>query len=153
MLPEIITSQITKAERWLKLYRVIHHLFLRQEFPHIQDYNRAIDEINAKIATLEANINQSIQNAVQQISIAVQGHTHIVPQTPAGVTTSSPGMLTAPPIFSPVPSTPKVIPLTVFMELADSALMGTGPAVAPLASGVAPDQVVANSTIVADIGF
>ena len=143
----IIKSQVTKSERWLKLYRTIHHLFLKDEFVHVTDYTKMVAEMNARIAAVEAKSTAELA----KVAAGLASHFHLVPQAPSGTLPSAPPA--APPfVATPQPSKPVVIDKTA-MEAYDAALMATGPAQAPLADGIAPDQTLANTTIVADIGF
>lgn len=153
MSPNIIASQFTKSERWTKLYRMIHHLFLKDEFVHIEDYNKMVADMNARILTVETNANASIQAAVAQITATVLGHIHVVPQAPAGTLPSGPGVITTPPMVTPPAPAPAVVPVTIAMERTDAMYMATGPATAPLSGGFAQDQLTANMTIVSDIGI
>ena len=152
MSPDIISSQITKSERWTKLYRTIHHLFLRDEFVHIEDYNQMVNEMNARITTVEANANASIAAAVAQITATVVGHTHPSPPAPLNPVVTGPGVIILPPVVTPAPPAPLVVPVTIAMERTDATLIATGPAKAPLASGIAPDQARANTDIITTIG-
>lgn len=146
----IIKSQITKSERWFKLYRTIHHLFLKDEFVHITDYTKMVAEMNARIAAVEAT------STAELAKVATGLATHVHPVTTAGGPTNQAGIAApavAPPFIAvPAPSKPVIIDKTA-MEAYDAALMSTGPAQAPLADGIAPDQLLANTTIISDIGF
>jgi hypothetical protein len=152
MSPSIISSQITKSERWTKLYRTIHHLFLKDEFVHIEDYNKMVKEMNARILQVETNANASISAAVTAIQATVIGHNHIAPQAPAGALPTGPGIIVTPPIVTPPAPAPTVIPVTIAMQRTDAQYMSMGPAKAPLSSGSQPDQLMANTQIVSDIG-
>ncbi len=147
MSPSIISSQITKAERWVKLYRTIHHLFLQFEFVHIEDYNLMVQQMNARILAVETNANASIAAAVTAIKTAIVGHTHAT-----GVGPSGPGIIPVSPLLVPPAPAPPVVPVLTAMLRTDSQLMSLGPASAPLASGVEPDQLMANTQIIGDIG-
>jgi hypothetical protein len=142
----IIKSQITKSERWLKLYRTIHHLFLKDEFVHVTDYTKMVAEMNARITAVEAKATTEIAG----LAAGLTTHFHMVPQAITGTLPSAP----AAPVFTatPQPSKPVVIDKTA-MGAYDAALMSTGPAQAPLADGIAPDQLLANTTVISDIGF
>lgn len=148
MSPDIISSQITKSERWTKLYRTIHHLFLKDEFVHIEDYNKMVQEMNARILQVETNANASISAAVTAIQTAIVGHTH-----GTGVGPSGPGIIPAPPLVTPPAPAPSVVPVTIAMQRTDAKYMSIGPAKAPLSSGIQPDQLMANSQIISDIGI
>lgn len=141
----IIASQFTKSERWLKLYRTLHHLFLKDEFVHITDYNQMVQEMNARIQAVEAKSTAELA----KVSAALLTHVHGY-ASPGGPSMTAP----AAPVFQPTPQpSAPVVPVRTAMEAYDASLMATGPAKAPLADGLAPDQLTANSTIVADIGF
>lgn len=145
LLSNIVTSQFTKSERWLKLYRIIHHLFLKEEFIHTADYQVMVTQMNARITTLEAMLNVELA----KVATALVAHTH------AYVNVAAPA-ITGPAVPSYIPAlqpTPIVVPTTAGMQAMDATLMATGPAQAPLADGISPDELRANSTIIADIGF
>lgn len=147
MSRNLITSQVTKSERWTKLYRMIHHLFLKDEFIHIEDYNKMVNEMNARITALET----SLQAELKKIQLGLSTHFHIAPQAPSGAIPTQPP--SKPPYTSAYKATKAVVPVTVAMQKTDMSLMATGPATAPLADGTSPDQSLANSTIAADIGI
>lgn len=151
-LDNIIPSQVTKAERWTKLYRSIHSLFLKDEFVHIDDYKQMVTEMNARIAMVEANANASITAAVAALQAAIIGHFHVAPQAPAGALPTGLGTITVPPVVTPPVPTKQVTPVTIAMEARNAQLLGLGPATAPLAGGVAQDELLANTTIKTDIG-
>lgn len=140
------TSQITKSERWLKLYRTIHHLFLKDEFIHIADYNKMVTEMNTRITELEAKLTKELT----AIALGLSLHVH---------SSTAPGQPTSPPI-APVPAyapgfapTKPVIPVTTAMQTTDSTLMAIGPAVAPLSEGISAQEIAANTAIITDIGI
>ena len=153
MSANLLPSQITKSQRWDKLYRIIHHLFLKHEFVHIDDYNKMVKEMNARIQMVEANANASIAAAVAALQATIIGHFHPAPQAPAGIIPTGPGVIVAPAIVTPPPPSVEVVPVTIAMEREDAKLMAKGPALAPLAGGVHPDQSLAEITIRSDIGF
>lgn len=142
------TSQITKSERWLKLYRTIHHLFLKDEFIHVADYNQMVTEMNTRITELETKLTVELT----KLALGLSTHIHMAPQAPAGTLPTTPP--TAPlPVYSPgLSPTKPVVPVTTGMQTADSALMATGPAVAPLSEGMSAQEISANTTIISDIG-
>jgi hypothetical protein len=152
MSPNIVASQITKSERWTKLYRTIHHLFLKDEFVHIEDYNKMVQEMNARILQVETNANASIATAVAQITATVVGHTHPSPPAPVNPVVTGPGVIIVPPVVTPPPPAPAVVPVTIAMQRTDAQYISMGPALAPLSSGISPDQLTANTTILSDIG-
>jgi hypothetical protein len=147
MSANILASQVTKSERWTKLYRMIHHLFLKSEFIHIEDYNQMVKEMNTRIATIESKMNTELA----KIQAGLASHIHMVPQAIAGTLPSLPP--SAPPYTATPQPTNPVVPVTIAMERTDAMYMSMGPALAPLASGVAPDQLTANQTIISDIGI
>jgi hypothetical protein len=144
----IITSQITKDQRWDKLYRIIHHLFLRKEFVHIDDYNLMIQQLNARITAVEAAANASIASLTAFTNANIIAHTHTI--TAPG-SQSAPGLPILPIVLPPPPPTPIPMPVTTAMIAKDNLLMAAGPALAPLSGGVSPDQLRADLDINADI--
>lgn len=151
-LPNLLASNITISERWMKLYRTIHTLFLKYEFIHIEDYTQMVNEMNARITTVEANANSSIAAAVTALQAAIVGHNHIAPQAPSGAIPTGPGIITAPPIVTPPPPATLVVPVRVGMERADATLQAQGPALAPLSPVYSAAQALANTKIKLDIG-
>lgn len=154
MLRNLVASEITKSERWLKLYRVIHNLFLKDEFIHIQDYKKMIFDMNLRITQVEANASAALSAAVSGLSGMVTAHTHMVataggPTNQAGSTTAT---IATPPVLSPAPKVPEVQIVDIGMKQMDAMLMATGPAMAPLADGFSSDQISANRVILTDIG-
>lgn len=152
---DIASSQVTKAERWSKLYRTIHHLFLRSEFVHIEDYNKMVSEMNARVTAVEANAQAALNSAVSAIVTMMSAHSHTVvtaggPSNQAGSTTS---VISAAPQLPPTPKAPEVIPVTIAMERTDAMYQAQGPAVAPLADGTHPDQLTSSIAIKSDIGL
>lgn len=147
-LANIVTSQITKDQRWDKLYRIIHHLFLRKEFVHIKDYNLMIEQLNTRISMVEANANASIAALTLSTNLAIIGHTHTItaPGNPSG-----PGLPIVPATVTPPPPSIIPTPTTAAMVLEDAKLMAFGPALAPLSGGIHPDQLRADSSISSDI--
>jgi hypothetical protein len=146
LLSNIVTSQFTKSERWLKLYRIIHHLFLKEEFIHTVDYNLMVTQMNARITELEVKLLTELTSR----DLRFATHFHIAPQAPVGTLPTLPPTILYKNTLAP---TKPVVPVTTAMQAADAALMATGPAQAPLADGISPDELRANSTIIADIGF
>jgi hypothetical protein len=142
----IVASLFTLDERWTKLYRTIHHLFLRKEFIHIQDYNFMVQEMNNRISVIETKLNTELQK------IALGMMTHVHPSPPAPVNPVITGPVAAAPYTPGFSPTPLVKPQTTFMEQADAVLQSLGPAQAPLADGIAPDQLQANTKIRSTIG-
>lgn len=147
LLNNIVSSQFTKSERWLKLYRTIHHLFLKDEFIHKKDYEQMLRDMNTRMQSLETGLMQELT----KVQLGLATHFHMVPQAPTGTLPSAPPA--SPPYTSTFKVTQPIVPVTIGMDAQDAALMGTGPAKAPLADGIAPDQATANSTIIADIGI
>lgn len=146
MSRNILASQVTKSERWTKLYRIIHHLFLKNEIVHVDDYKTMLGELNKRIDQLNKKLDSNLTNMKAQFD----SHTHVAPQAPSGA----------------IPTQPPVVPLTVdqtpiapvtyvdaALKAQDARQMATGPATAPLADGVSPEQTLANSTVVSDIGI
>lgn len=147
-LDNIIPSQVTKAERWTKLYRSIHSLFLKDEFIHIKDYNQMVTEMNARITELETKLTAELA----KLATGLSAHFHMAPQAPTGTLPTTPPIAPLP-VYAPayVPTKP-VTPVTIGMEARNAQLLGLGPATAPLAGGISQDELLANTTIKADIG-
>jgi hypothetical protein len=152
LLSNVVSSQFTKSERWLKLYRTIHHMFLKEEFIHKVDYELMVTQMNARITAVEAAANASIATTVTAVNAMMASHIHIVPQAPAGALPSGPA-ISVPAVVPPPPPSPLVKTVTTAMQAADNLLMGTGPATAPLADGISPDEMRATNTIMTDIGI
>lgn len=136
-------SQITKDQRWDKLYRTIHHLFLKDEFIHIADYNQMVTEMNTRITELETKLTKELTAIASGLSLHVHSST-------------APGQPTSPPIapaYAPgfVPTKP-VVPVTTAMDAADAKYLAFGPAVAPLSEGISAQEIAANTSIILDIG-
>ena len=132
-LVEVGTSQLAPKERYLKLYREIHNLYLKQDFTNLQDFNQAMTELNARFTELEAKIISEL--TVLQAGLAT--HTH--PVTTAGGPTNQAG-IAAPPVAPPYSSafavTKAVVAQTTFAEQNNSILQATGPAISPLGTGI-----------------
>jgi len=142
----IITNKLAVQERWIKLYRKIHNLFLKDEFIHKADYLKTVAELNARIAELEGKITSELL----LIQLGLNTHFHIAPQAPAG------SLPTAPPVPPPYTSgfspTKPVIHKTTTMDLTDNSLKSLGPATAPLGDGSSIEAQKANITATSDIG-
>jgi hypothetical protein len=145
MSRNMLSSQITKSERWSKLYRIIHHLFLRNEIVHVEDYKTMLSELNKRIDQLNKKLDLNIAN----VKTLFDSHIHMAPQAPSGTLPTQKPLV--PITVDKTPVAP-VVYVDTALRAQDARQMATGPATAPLAEGVAPDQALANSTIVADIG-
>jgi hypothetical protein len=146
MSPNILASQITKAERWTKLYRIIHHLFLKNEIVHVEDYKTMLSELNRRIDQLNKKLDANLMN----MKVQFDSHIHVAPQAASGVLPTQPP--TVPLTIDKTPITP-VLYIDTALKAQDSMQMATGPAKAPLSGGSSPDQILADSTIISDIGI
>ena len=146
-------SVLTIQERWIKLYRTIFHRWLREDFVNRTDYLKTIDLLNKRIDMLETTVNQNIQTTNASIQSAIVGHTHMVPQAPAGTLPSMNGII-ASPIVAPPPSkgTP-VQHLDTALIKRDLELVSIGPAMAPLGDGISSEAAQGTAQAVSDIGL
>lgn len=170
--PNIVTSKISPAERWLKLYRKIHNLFLSKEFVHIIDYNQMVTEMNLRITTIEQTYNAALAAQAEQIqALTAHASTHTHPvstnvtasgsngagpvnSTGTGTGTAAPASSPAPAVAAPVGSfTPPVIPVVTAMQATDAAWMASGPAIAPLGDGFSKEAITATYTALSDVGL
>jgi len=175
----IVTNKFSVKERWLKLYRKIHNLFLKDEFVHVVDYKTMLEQLNLRMSLIEANmvagdaaVTAATTAAIGTLSAGIAAqtaaleagsatHIHNAPQAPAGILPTTPAVpppLPLPPSVPPTlpappaPTTPKVPYTGVALKAADITLQATGPAVAPLGDGVAAETQAASLQISADIG-
>jgi hypothetical protein len=125
-LVNIATSQAATAERYLKLYRELHNLYLKDDFVNFQDFGLALSELNLRIDTLE----QQLISQLKSIEIGLSNHVHIVPQAPAGALPSNPPLV--PPYISALAATKPVPQGRSFADNRNLILQATGPAITPL---------------------
>lgn len=151
--PNIGTNKVSIAERWRKLYRTIFNMFLKKDFVHIKDFKLFEQQMNARFATLEANMTAAIAATNANISIAQLNHTHPSPQAPAGVLVTGPGTPVGPIPPVPTPTTPAINIKDTFAQQQDAIQQATGPAIAPLGDGISPEAQKASITITQDIGL
>ena len=139
LLNDVNNSQVTVSERWNKLYRIIHHLFLKKEFIHINDYKKMIDDMNSRFEDLEKKVNAELQ----KIQTAHNTHIHTV------TTANGPGTAAATANTYTLGKIAgnKVIPETKQMDNEDANLMAKGEAKAPLADRVGAQETIANLDI------
>jgi hypothetical protein len=129
----LVGSKITVAERWLKLYRKIHFLFLQFDFTNRNDFEFSIQTLNTRITTLETNIQATLAQINAKLStIETHGktHTHIAP--PLGGPTAPP----VPPLITGGPATFANSPLALttksFVTTRNNILQATGEPVVPV---------------------
>ena len=147
-----VTSKIAPQERWLKLYRKIHNLYLKDEFIHKQDYLLTLNQLNARITAVETAMNAGFVALKASTETAILTHIHTVPQAPAGALPSGPGTPLAS-LPAAVPSAAPVVQhMTTFMDQTDLALQATGPAQAPLGDGASVTALQATRTAVSQVG-
>ena len=150
--PNVIQGRASIAERWIKLYRKIHNLFLKDEMVHKEDYLLTLKQLNARISTVEANMAASVSSLSASINAAIAGHTHQAPQAPSGTLPTSPGIPNGS-FGAPAPATtPAVEHLTTIMDATDQALQALGPPFSPIPTGVSPEVQAAGAQQAADIG-
>lgn len=148
-LRNLAASQSTKGERWDKLYRKIHNKYLVDEFVHIDDYNKMVDDMNARIKALEDMVTQELSKVQQGLA----SHAHKVStQGSAAAQVGDAYPPASPPYTSAMTPTQPVVPVTTAMQKADQELLLQGPAQAPLIDSTDPDSAAANASIVQDIG-
>jgi len=146
--PNIVTNQVSTKERWLKLYRKIHNMFLKDEFIHIVDYNKMVTEMNARFAELETKLTAELT----KVQVGLATHIHNAPQAPAGTLPTTPPILPLPPYQMAYAPTKPIVPVTTAMQQTDLALQATGPGVAPLGDGLSVTAELASTTAISDIG-
>jgi PAB1-binding protein PBP1 len=150
--PNVIQGRASVAERWIKLYRKIHNLFLKDEFIHKEDYLLTIKQLNARISAVEANTAAAIAANAAAINAAIVGHTHQAPQAPSGVIPTTPGIPNGSFGAPTPPTTPAVEHLTTVMETTDAGLQALGPPFSPIPTGLSPEVQTAGAQQAADIG-
>jgi len=124
----LFKSKIAVSERWFKLYRRIHNLFLSKEFIHIEDYKLMFNQLNTRID----NLNQKLDANLNNIAVTFGTHVHVAPQAPGGaIPTMPPGS----PLTVDVTPNPPVPYVDAAMVAADATWAGLGPASAPLGTG------------------
>ena len=155
-----LASSKSKSERWIKLYRKIHNLFIREELAHTKDVDLAVKQLDARITQVEANLNAAIAAVNTSLTSAInviQAHTHSV--TTVGGPTAQAGNAAISPATIPAPQPPKasaVKPVqyeTKFMEAADMKLFLQGPASAPFMPRSTLEDTKASITAISDIGI
>lgn len=140
------TSASATQMRWLKLYRKIHNMFMKDEFVHIADYQAMLADLNAKIAMLNAKLDANLA------ATKVQFDTHTHPSPPAPIN----------PVVTSVPLVPMIhdatpIPPVPFVNTAmlayDASLQATGPGFAPMGDGTSQESVEASFQALQDVGL
>ena len=139
------TSKVAPQERWLKLYRKIHNLFLKDEFIHTVDYNQMVTEMNARITELETKLVTEL--AARDAAYAT--HFHLAPQAPTGQLPTLPP--TVPYVHSLTPTKP-VVPVVTAMTQTDAAYQAMGPAFAPIGDGLGVEATLATTTSQSEVG-
>ena len=146
-----IAVSFSVKERFFKLYRKLHNLFIAKELTHVGDVKLAVKTLHMRIDALQAMVNSNMSMMSGQMGSVVTmvgSHTHIVATAggPAAQTGSaSPSgvaMSLKPPEVSASAETPYA---TTMMETYDNALRGLGPAMAPMAIGADPSTLIANT--------
>lgn len=140
-----LTSTVAPQERWLKLYRKIHNLFLSKEFIHTIDYNLMVTQMNGRITELELKLAAELAAR----DIRFNTHVHPSPQAPTGQ------LLTLMPVVAykhAVTPTKPVVPVVDAMDLAVATYEGMGPAFAPIGDGIGVEARLAEVTARTQVG-
>lgn len=147
--PNIATNKLSIAQRWQKLYRTIYNAFLKRDFVHIKDFKLFEQQLNTRLATMEANTTAQILATNVNIELRTLAHTHTstVPGNPTG-----PGLPAGPLPKVPAPTTPALAIKDGFAQQQDALQQATGPAVAPLGDGMTSEAQLASTTITQDVG-
>ena len=157
-----ITNKLAVKERWLKLYRTVYNKFLKRDIVHVNDFKLMLKNINTRLATIEANVAAgdaacmgALSSSTAAITTAIAVHFHVAPQAPAGSLPTGPAI--PPPVAPPVPPAPApTTPPTEYVDIAlqnkGAALLGMGPATAPLGDGAALEAQKATLTALSDVG-
>lgn len=133
-------SKVTIAERWIKLYRKIHNLFLKKDFTNRQDFEFTVKQLNLRIDSLEQQLNTAINALNTKFSVFethYNAHTHVSPPAPVNPVVTAPtvpSLVPAPPATSPV--TQQARTTTQFVEQRDTILQSTGEAVVPVDTSI-----------------
>jgi len=140
----IVTSKIATAQRWMKLYRNIYHMFLKRDFAHKLDYLQDLMQINQRITELETKISTELA----KIQAGIAAHTHI---------SGGPGSPTSPPTSPPYTSgfspTKPIVHQDTNSEQWDGLQQATGPSLAPLGDGISIEAQLATTTAQSDVGI
>lgn len=146
--PQIASLRTATQERWLKLYRKIHNMFIKDELVHIDDFKTEINNIHKRIDQLNAKLDSNLAN----IAASHNSHTH---QWTGGNAGGPVGGITAP-TPAPFNPDPTAIVRTPFvdknMQAYDRALQSTGPAMAPISTTASTDDAKAAIQARSDIG-
>lgn len=144
--PRVTSSSQAPAQRWRKLYRKIHDLFLQDEFVHIDDYKLMVRQMNDRISIIETKINTELQKIAQGVS----AHTHPSPPAPVNpVVTAPPAVPPYTPGFEPT----KEVQLTdKAMKAENRKLQAEGPALSPLGGGQSKESLLASREAASNVG-
>ena len=142
----LVNSRSTVADRFKKLYRILYVYFLKEDFPHVKDYQTDLDNINKRINDVQQKVDQLLRN-VQIYSSQMAAHIHTAPN---GVT----GPILPPiPLCTPTPIiTPPVIHGETALATRANQLTAEGASDAPLAEGNSQEANLANIKAKTDIG-
>lgn len=144
--PDFVTNKLVRKSRWFDLYRKIYNFFLKRDFIHKLDYLIDIQELNARIKTLETKINQMDQ------AIAAHTHLYIAPAIPASTVPTAPAIAGAPPYIAQTLVMQPVVHKDTNLNNQDAAQMGLPAATAPVGDGVSPESQLASIQARQDIG-
>lgn len=119
---------------------------MKDEFIHIDDYKKMVEDMNKRISELE----QTLQTELTSIQAGLSSHIHIAPQAPGGALPTQPPA--APPYTSAFKPTKPIVTVNVAMQKYDAALQKTGPATAPIPAAASADDAKAAAQLRSDIG-
>lgn len=138
-----VSSQQAVGERWQKLYRRIHNLYIFQELVHIKDFLREIKHIHKRIDDLNIKVDSNVETLTQ----AHNNHMHIV--NTAGSPTAQTGTASPTPAKSFADKSP--IAFTPFedteMQAEDRFWFNQGLAKVPFADSTGVDGTKASAGI------
>lgn len=151
------TSQKSKAERWKKMYRKLHNLFLVEDIVNVRDFQRIMDEFNTQIKAMEKALNQAIstnQASIASLASWAAAHIHIVPQSPGGANPSAPPSAPAP---QPSPAVASAYVDVIYadpeLQARNAELFAEGPGSAPISTGASPQAAAATAESITDVGI
>ena len=156
MLPSNLTVPLSIKQRFDKLYRKLHNLYIAKELTHVEDVKLAISLIHKRIDAIQAQVNANMSMVSGQVASVMQAvgtHSHMV--TTAGGPTNQAG--TAAPsgvsiaLKAPEPSQTQGTEYTTkTMEIEDLNWFLSGPVLAPMGIGTDLDTVLANTASAKD---
>jgi hypothetical protein len=139
--PQIVGSKTATQERWFKLYRKIHNIFIKDELVHVDDFKAEIKNLHKRIDQL----NQKLDTNMTNLAAILNSHIHTAPLGPTSPPTS--GVFS--PDSMPIPTVPFTDPN---MQAYEKALQSLGPGMAPISTTASTDDAAAALQARSDIG-